>query len=240
MKLILVVLLAGCASALPVPPSNDTGNLTECGAVSWVHCGASVLACASQCTSGFSACVTCLGDAFPTCCPCLANIGIHLQCNAFEDTPISVLSPEQAAQLWINAGGSKSSCPTAIAVASAESSLNPSAKLVNSDQWHSVDRGLYQINDHWHPEVSDSCAYDATCNTRAALSISGGSNWTPWHTYTSGAYKRYLSSATSGCNAAGQSFGDDCCLSGNCCHGVEYCCDTCNGSCRCSVNGKCY
>jgi apolipoprotein D and lipocalin family protein len=33
---------------------------------------------------------------------------------------------------------------------------------------------------------------------------------------------------------------DDCCLDGDCCHGVEYCCDTCNGSCRCSVNGKCY
>ena len=33
---------------------------------------------------------------------------------------------------------------------------------------------------------------------------------------------------------------DDCCLNGDCCHGVEYCCDTCNGSCRCSVNGKCY
>jgi len=33
--------------------------------------------------------------------------------------------------------------------------------------------------------------------------------------------------------------GDDCCLDGDCCHGVEYCCDPCNGSCRCSVGGKC-
>ena len=40
--------------------------------------------------------------------------------------------------------------------------------------------------------------------------------------------------------AAPQPSGDDCCLDGNCCHGVEYCCDTCAGSCRCSVNGKCY
>jgi len=37
----------------------------------------------------------------------------------------------------------------------------------------------------------------------------------------------------------GGSVQDDCCLNGDCCHGVEYCCDTCNGSCRCSVNGKC-
>lgn len=33
---------------------------------------------------------------------------------------------------------------------------------------------------------------------------------------------------------------DDCCLDGNCCHGVEYCCDECYGSCRCSVGGKCH
>lgn len=33
---------------------------------------------------------------------------------------------------------------------------------------------------------------------------------------------------------------NDCCLDGDCCHGVEYCCDTCDGSCRCSVNGKCH
>ena len=32
---------------------------------------------------------------------------------------------------------------------------------------------------------------------------------------------------------------DDCCLNGDCCHGVEYCCDTCAGTCTCSVNGKC-
>ncbi len=31
----------------------------------------------------------------------------------------------------------------------------------------------------------------------------------------------------------------DCCLNGDCCHGVEYCCDTCNGNCRCSVGGSC-
>lgn len=31
----------------------------------------------------------------------------------------------------------------------------------------------------------------------------------------------------------------DCCLDGNCCHGLEYCCDECDGTCRCSVRGKC-
>ena len=30
-----------------------------------------------------------------------------------------------------------------------------------------------------------------------------------------------------------------CCWNGDCCQGVEFCCDDCNGSCTCSVNGKC-
>ena len=32
---------------------------------------------------------------------------------------------------------------------------------------------------------------------------------------------------------------DDCCLEGRCCSGMEYCCNECDGSCRCSVHGKC-
>lgn len=32
---------------------------------------------------------------------------------------------------------------------------------------------------------------------------------------------------------------EDCCWNGNCCHGMEYCCTDCSGSCVCSVNGKC-
>lgn len=31
----------------------------------------------------------------------------------------------------------------------------------------------------------------------------------------------------------------DCCLDGNCCHGLEYCCNECDGQCVCSVHGKC-
>ena len=52
----------------------------------------------------------------------------------------------------------------------------------------------WQISNVWHPEVSDSCAYDCACNAKSAVSISkGGSDWTPWSTYNSGAYKQYLS-----------------------------------------------
>jgi hypothetical protein len=46
----------------------------------------------------------------------------------------------------------------AIRVARCESNLNPAAKNVNADK--SIDRGLYQINNKYHPEVTDAQAYD--------------------------------------------------------------------------------
>ena len=58
---------------------------------------------------------------------------------------------------------------------------------------YSVDRGLFQINSYWHPEVSRRCAFDARCNAEAAFEISdGGRNWRQWTTWHSGAYKAYL------------------------------------------------
>ncbi len=46
----------------------------------------------------------------------------------------------------------------ALAVARCESGLNPKARNVNPAG--STDRGLYQINNHWHPDVSDAQADD--------------------------------------------------------------------------------
>jgi len=50
-------------------------------------------------------------------------------------------------------------------VAKCESNLNPNAK--NWCGKYGWDRGLYQWNEYWHPEVSDTCAYDVKCSTRA-------------------------------------------------------------------------
>ncbi|MDT7782534.1 MAG: hypothetical protein QOF58_953 [Pseudonocardiales bacterium] len=84
----------------------------------------------------------------------------------------------------------------AVAVGMAESRCDPSARYVNSDSHNSVDRGLWQINDYWHPEVSDSCAYNAACNAREAYKISDqGSDWSPWSTYKSGRYKQFVDDA---------------------------------------------
>lgn len=44
-----------------------------------------------------------------------------------------------------------------------------------------VDRGLFQINSYFHPEVSSSCAYDVYCNTRAAMKIyKANKSWDAW------------------------------------------------------------
>ena len=81
----------------------------------------------------------------------------------------------------------------AVKVAECESGLNPRATNINRDG--SVDRGLYQWNDKWHPEISDECAYNRYCATRAFCKAvkSGHLDW--WsaskHCWKS-AYKRSL------------------------------------------------
>jgi hypothetical protein len=98
--------------------------------------------------------------------------------------------------------GNYRSVVVAIAVGLAESSCNPSAQGVNGPTSGcpdgSVDRGLWQINNCYHPNVSDACAYQAQCNGDAAWTISNhGTEWGPWSTYDSGAWEAYISDAES-------------------------------------------
>lgn len=82
----------------------------------------------------------------------------------------------------------------AIAVAMAESSCSPHAVNVNSGG--SRDRGLWQMNSVYHPEVSDSCAFQIQCNADAAWNTSDhGANWKPWSAYTNGSWKTYVADA---------------------------------------------
>jgi hypothetical protein len=84
----------------------------------------------------------------------------------------------------------------AVAIGLAESGCNPAATHRNSGPSCSVDRGLWQINGCSHPEVSVSCAFQASCNARAAYRISSsGTNFRPWATYGSGQYRRFMASA---------------------------------------------
>ena len=52
----------------------------------------------------------------------------------------------------------------AVRVALCESNLDP--KAWNSTSYTGADRGLYQINSYWHPEVSDEQALDPEFSTR--------------------------------------------------------------------------
>ena len=88
----------------------------------------------------------------------------------------------------------------AVAIAWAESGLRTDAIGYNRDpdthQVLSRDRGLWQINDYWHPDVSDACAFDRYCNAQAMYRISSnGTNWHPWSTYENGAYRQYFAAA---------------------------------------------
>ncbi len=112
-----------------------------------------------------------------------------------------VVTPAQAAgdiDLCVSvgrvAGFSGENFVVAVAVAMAESRCDPAARGVNPG--HSIDRGLWQINDYYHPDVSDACAYNAQCNANAAFRISDrGGDWSPWSTYRSGSYRQFLDDA---------------------------------------------
>ena len=89
---------------------------------------------------------------------------------------------------------------TAVAIGMAESYCTVRAKHRDGPTGGcpdgSVDRGLWQINSCYHPEVSKHCAFKANCNARAAKRISDrGRNWTPWSVYNSGVYEQYLAVA---------------------------------------------
>jgi len=63
-----------------------------------------------------------------------------------------------------------------------ESSHNPEATNRNSDKNKTLDRGLFMWNDYWHPEISDECAFDAQCATKATIEyLQRTDNWDAWY-----------------------------------------------------------
>jgi len=61
----------------------------------------------------------------------------------------------------------------------------------------SWDRGLWQINSFWHPEVSDAQCDDPNGACDAVYRISMGFMvWSPWSAYNSGAYIFHMPAAT--------------------------------------------
>jgi len=83
----------------------------------------------------------------------------------------------------------------ATAVARAESSFDPRATNVIGNS-HGTDRGLWQVNSYFHPEVSSACAFSPSCNARAMAHISNhGTDFHPWWTYVNGKHLPYMAQA---------------------------------------------
>jgi LysM repeat protein len=82
--------------------------------------------------------------------------------------------------LWEQAGGAASQAVTAASIAEAESGGQQFATGTVGE------RGYWQIN----PNHGSLSTYDPLGNAKAAVIISGdGANWTPWTTFTSGAFQ---------------------------------------------------
>jgi LysM repeat protein len=82
--------------------------------------------------------------------------------------------------LWEQAGGADAQAVMAASIAMAESSGQQFATGAVGE------RGYWQIN----PNHGSLSTYDPLGNAKAAVIISdGGTNWTPWTTFTSGAYR---------------------------------------------------
>ncbi len=106
---------------------------------------------------------------------------------------MAVLTQSSIQQLALNLGMTTGQASIASAIAMAESrgqtdAINPGSR---TDPEYSV--GLWQINIRAHPSYSVSQMKDPKQNALAMFAISnGGTNWNPWGSYTSGAYKKYL------------------------------------------------
>ena len=83
---------------------------------------------------------------------------------------------------------------TAVALMCAESGRYTEA-------WHennpgttgmSVDKGLFQINDMWHPDLSEADAYNALKNAAYAYKMSSGQYFSPWLAYLNGAHEKFM------------------------------------------------
>lgn len=98
--------------------------------------------------------------------------------------------------LWINAGGSAATAPVAAAIAEAESGGQPGAVNPTDNGGTQTSWGLWQISDGTHNQPVPNIL-SPSVNASQAVAKYQASGWQPWGTYTSGAYKAFLSNSTS-------------------------------------------
>lgn len=102
----------------------------------------------------------------------------------------------QFADYMRQAGFPEEAIPMGLAIIQAESGGNPKA-VNNSNSNGSSDYGLFQINTV-HSELLKSNPWDdPAANARMAYQVwkDAGGKWTPWSTYSNGAYQQFLKAA---------------------------------------------
>jgi cell wall-associated NlpC family hydrolase len=102
-------------------------------------------------------------------------------------------SDQQLVNYAQQAGFKGSELPTALAIIKAESGGNPNA-INTANRNGTTDTGLFQINSVHSNWTKGMNLYDPLQNAKAAYKIytDAGKSWSPWSTYNSGAYVKYL------------------------------------------------
>jgi hypothetical protein len=118
----------------------------------------------------------------------------------------------QLEQLWEQAGGPKAVAPVAAAIALAESSGNPAALNKTDNNGTQTSVGLWQVSNgtHQYPQswtTPTGNATEAVAKYQAGTPSSGPDSFTPWGTYDSGAYLRYLPGGSAGAGSGAASTG---------------------------------
>jgi peptidoglycan hydrolase-like protein with peptidoglycan-binding domain len=106
------------------------------------------------------------------------------------------LTDRQIATYAMSAGFYGAKNVIAVAVCLAESGGDPDMLYRNTDARRTVDRGLMQINSHWHSEVTDEEALDPATAMREAYRISRrGEDWRPWSAFKNDKHLAFLQRA---------------------------------------------
>jgi hypothetical protein len=117
---------------------------------------------------------------------------------------VATFTHTQLMELWVLHGGLQQDADVAAAIAQAESGGCQYAKAGPTDdrpvkqctyrQTNGENSyGLWQINRRAHPGYTAASLYTPGGNAAAAVQIAGlPASFTPWSTYTDGAYKQYL------------------------------------------------
>ena len=108
---------------------------------------------------------------------------------------MAVYSYAQLEQLWINAGGAKAQAPMAAAIAEAESGGNSAALNLTDNNGTQTSVGLWQVSNGTHPYPA-AWATPAGNATEAVAKYQAAGGWSPWGTYSSGAYRQFLNGST--------------------------------------------